>query len=400
MTSLFYTKIFQDSIDELIKHDRYRQFVDISRICGQYPYAINNKNGQKIVVWCSNDYLAMSQNQTAINQSIEATKSFGLGSGGTRNISGTSSLIVELESEVASLHNKEAALVFSSGYVANDASITALAKIMPNLVIFSDHKNHASIICGIKNSRLEKNIFKHNDLNDLEKLLKKYPASQPKIIIFESVYSMDGDLGLVKEICELAKKYNALTYIDEVHSVGLYGKRGGGISEELDLEDNLDIIQGTFAKSYGCIGGYIAGSKEMIDAIRSNSSGFIFTTSLTPATIAANLANVRHLKTSSLERGQHHIQVKKTKEALKNAGIKIVDNQSHIISIVIGNAKKAKIISDNLLDRHNIYVQSINYPTVAINDERLRITPSALHSDELIKNLIIALKNTLENCDL
>ena len=399
MTSLFYTKIFQDSIDELIKHDRYRQFVDISRICGQYPYAINNKNGQKIVVWCSNDYLAMSQNQTAINQSIEATKSFGLGSGGTRNISGTSSLIVELENEVASLHHKEAALVFSSGYVANDASITALAKIMPNLVIFSDQKNHASIICGIRNSCLEKNIFRHNDLNHLEELLKKYPNSQPKIIIFESVYSMDGDLGLVKEICELAKKYNALTYIDEVHSVGLYGKKGGGICEELNLEDNLDIIQGTFAKSYGCIGGYISGSKEMVDAIRSNSSGFIFTTSLTPATIAANLANVRYLKASSLERNQHHIQVKKTKEALKNTGIKIIDNQSHIISIVIGNAKKAKFISDNLLSRHNIYVQSINYPTVAINDERLRITPSALHNDELIEKLIIALKDTLENCD-
>jgi 5-aminolevulinate synthase len=204
---------------------------------------------------------------------------------------------------------------------------------------------------------------------------------------------------LVKEICELAKKYNALTYIDEVHSVGLYGKKGGGISEELGLEDNLDIIQGTFAKSYGCIGGYISGSKEMVDAIRSNSSGFIFTTSLTPATIAANLANVRYLKASSLERSQHHIQVKKTKEAIKNTGIKIIDNQSHIISIVIGNAKKAKIISDNLLSRHNIYVQSINYPTVAIKDERLRITPSALHNDELIQKLIIALKDTLENCD-
>jgi 5-aminolevulinate synthase len=399
MTSLFYKKIFQDSIDELIKRDNYRQFVDISRICGEYPYAINNKNGQRIVVWCSNDYLAMSQNKDAIDQSIAATKSFGLGSGGTRNISGTSSLIVELENEMANLHNKEAALVFSSGYVANDASITALAKIMPNLVVFSDQKNHASIIAGIKNSRLEKNIFKHNDLDDLEELLQKYPKSQPKIILFESVYSMDGDFGLIKEICDLAKKYNALTYIDEVHSVGLYGKKGGGISEELNLENELDIIQGTFAKSYGCIGGYIAGSKEMIDAIRSNSSGFIFTTSLTPAVIAANLANVRHLKTSSFERSQHHLQVAKTKEALKNAGIKIVDNQSHIISIVIGNAKQAKTISDNLLNRHNIYVQSINYPTVAINDERLRITPSALHNDELIKNLIVALKETFENCD-
>ncbi len=395
MTSLFYTKIFQDSIDELVKHNQYRQFVDISRICGQFPYAINNQNRQKIVVWCSNDYLAMSQNEIAINKAIEATKAFGLGSGGTRNISGTSSLIVELENEVANLHGKEAALVFSSGYVANDASIVALAKIMPNLVVFSDQKNHASIIYGIKNSRLEKNIFRHNDIGHLEELLKKYPKDQPKIIIFEAVYSMDGDFGLVKEICDLALKYNALTYIDEVHSVGLYGKKGGGLSEELNLENNLDIIQGTFAKSYGCIGGYIAGNKAMIDAIRSHASGFIFTTSLAPAIIAANLANLRYLKNSSLERNQHQIQVKKTKEALKNAAIKIIDNQSHIISIVIGNAKQAKIISDNLLNKYNIYVQSINYPTVAINDERLRITPSALHNDEMIKDLVIALKENL-----
>lgn len=392
MTSSHYKKIFQDSIDELIKRNQYRQFVDISRICGQFPYAINNQNGQKIVVWCSNDYLAMSQNQSAIEQSIIATKSFGLGSGGTRNISGNNSLIVELEKEIANLHNKEAGLVFSSGYVANDASITALAKIMPDIVFFSDQKNHASIICGIRNSKAEKNIFRHNDLNHLEELLKKYPKTQPKMIIFEAVYSMDGDFSKAKEICELAKKYNALTYIDEVHSVGLYGKNGGGLSQELNLENEIDIIQGTFAKAYGCIGGYIAANKEIIDAIRLKSSGFIFTTSLSPAVIAANLANVRHLKNSQTERDKHHLQVKKTKDALNAANIKIANNQSHIIAIIIGDAKKAKEASDKLLNQYNIYVQSINYPTVNVGEERLRVTPTASHSDQLISELVEALK--------
>jgi 5-aminolevulinate synthase len=394
MTDLFYKQIFQNSVDELIKQNRYRQFVDISRICGQFPYGINNHNGKKIVIWCSNDYLAMSQNKEAIKQAIIAAKSFGVGSGGTRNISGNTHLMVELEKEVADLHNKEAALVFSSGYVANEASIITLAKIIPDLVIFSDQKNHASIISGIRNSRLEKNIFKHNDLEHLEELLKKYPLSQPKIIIFESVYSMDGDFAKIAEICKLANKYKALTYIDEVHGVGLYGKRGGGVCEELNLASKIDIIQGTFAKAYGCIGGYIAASKEIIDSIRSNASGFIFTTSLTPITLAAILVNIQHLKNSSKERKQHQIQVKKTKEALKNLGIKIIDNQSHIISIVVGDAKKAKMISERLLNEHNIYIQHINYPTVKINDERLRITPTPLHSDEMIKDLIKALQES------
>lgn len=392
-----YQNFFQNAINQLIEQNRYREFLDISRVCGQFPLAINNKNQQQITVWCSNDYLGLGQNQSAINAAIEATKCFGVGSGGTRNISGTNQPLIELEKEVADLHNKESALVFTSGYVANDATITTLAKIIPNLVIFSDQKNHASIITGIRNSRLEKQIFLHNDIEDLERLLKLYPLEQPKIIIFEAVYSMDGHVGKAVEICELAKKYNALTFIDEVHAVGIYGKNGGGISQALNVSDKIDIIQGTFGKAFGSIGGYIAASKTIIDTIRSYGSGFIFTTSMPPMVAAAITHNVRYLKKSDLERQIHQEKVAKLKAKLAEQNIKIIENNSHIISIIIGDAALSKQISQTLLDEHKIYIQNINYPTVAIGEERLRIIITPLHTDQMIDDLVGSLKKVLKN---
>lgn len=390
-----YLDLFERAINTLKEEKRYREFVDISRICGQFPYAINNKNGRKITVWCSNDYLSMGQRADAIADAIAALKTYGLGSGGTRNISGTHHVVVELEHEMANLHGKESALALISGYLANDTTITTLAKIIPNLVIFSDAKNHASIISGIKNSRLEKRIFKHNDMEDLENLLQEYPLQTPKLIIFESVYSMDGDFGKVKEIANLAKKYHALTYIDEVHGVGIYGKNGGGLCQELGLSDHIDIIQGTFAKAYGCVGGYIAANAMLVDAIRSYASGFIFTTSLPPVVAASILSNVRYLKDSSKERHILQERVAKLKTALSNKGIKIVKNDSHIVSIVVGDALKSQEISKKLLSDHDIYVQHINYPTVAKGDERLRVTVTPVHDDQMINQLVESLSKML-----
>jgi 5-aminolevulinate synthase len=386
---------FKQAIASLKNENRYREFLDISRICGEFPYAINNQNGQKITVWCSNDYLGMGQNPAAIDAAIKALKHYGIGSGGTRNISGTNNEIVKLEKELAKLHNKDASLTFISGYVANDATIQTLAKIIPNLVIFSDEKNHASIISGIKNSHLEKQVFRHNDEAHLEELLKKYSKEQPKIIIFESVYSMDGDFGKVAEIIDLAKKYQAFTYIDEVHGVGLYGKTGAGLCEELGLADKIDIIQGTFAKSFGTIGGYIVAKSEIIDAIRSFASGFIFTTALPPVISAATLANIRYLRESEKERQKIRQNVAKLKAELARIGVRIVENKSHIISVKIGDAAKAREASKRLLNEFDIYVQHINYPTVAKGDERLRITVTPLHSDEMIEKLVGALEKIL-----
>jgi 5-aminolevulinate synthase len=390
-----YQNFFQNAINQLIDQNRYREFLDISRICGQFPLAINNKNNQQITIWCSNDYLGLGQNQLAIDAAVEAAKCFGVGSGGTRNISGTNHSLVELEKEVADLHNKEAALVFTSGYVANDATITTLAKIIPNLVVFSDQKNHASIITGIRNSRLEKQVFLHNDMDDLERLLKLYPLDAPKIIIFEAVYSMDGHIGKAVEICDLAKKYNALTFIDEVHAVGIYGKNGGGISQALNVSDKIDIIQGTFGKAFGGIGGYISASQVIVDAIRSYGSGFIFTTSMPPMVAAAVANNVRHLKKSDLERKIHQEKVLQLKTKLAEQNIKIINNNSHIISIIIGDSALSKKISQTLLDDYQIYIQNINYPTVAKGLERLRIIITPQHTDQMIDDLVGALKKVL-----
>ncbi|MFT7087725.1 MAG: 5-aminolevulinate synthase [Rickettsiales bacterium] len=390
-----YSQFFQNTVDQLNEQNRYREFLDISRLCGQFPLAINNANKKQITVWCSNDYLGLGQNPEAMNSAINAIQSFGVGSGGTRNISGSNHALIELEKSVAALHQKEVGLVFTSGYVANEATIVALSKIIPNLVIFSDQKNHASIISGIKNSGLEKKIFRHNDMSHLEELLQSYPLNTPKIIIFESVYSMDGHFGNILEITNLAKKYQSLTYIDEVHGVGIYGKSGAGLSEESNLADKMDIIQGTFAKAFGGVGGYISSSKSIINAIRCVASGFIFTTSIPPSIAAAVRSNIEHVQKSPELRAAHRQKVLYLKEKLFSNNIEIIPNQSHIISVMIGDALKAKEISGKLLEEHNIYIQHINFPTVAVGTERLRIIITPLHTNQMIDDLIFALKQTL-----
>jgi 5-aminolevulinate synthase len=350
-----------------------------------------------ITVWCSNDYLGMSQHPKVVEAMVNTAREMGAGAGGTRNISGNHIPLVELEKEIADLHQKEMALVFTSGYVANQATLSTFAKIMPDIVILSDESNHASMIQGVRDGRSEKRIFKHNDLSDLEHNLKAIPLEQPKMIIFESVYSMLGDISPIKEICDLAEKYQALTYIDEVHSVGLYGKRGAGVAEMLGVMDRLDFIQGTFAKAFGVIGGYVTGKKTLIDCIRSYASGFIFTTSLPPAVAAAAVESVKHLKSSNVEREKHQQVVKKLKAKLERAGIYYYRNDTHIIPIHIGDPILSKEISQRLLEEFGIYVQHINYPTVPKGKERLRITPSPYHTDEMIDHLVASLSAVLTN---
>jgi len=389
--NLFFEQYFNQALDNLRAENRFRDFTNISRICGEFPYAINNDNGKKIVIWCSNDYLGMGQNPQAISSAKNALDQYGIGAGGTRNISGNNALIENLEDLIAKHHCKEAGLVFGSGYSANDGTIQALARIIPNLTIFSDKKNHASIISGIKHSGLTKHVFAHNDLQNLTDLLQNYSLNHPKIIIFESVYSMDGDFGKIQEIVEIAKKFNALTYIDEVHAVGLYGKTGAGLSELLNLQNQIDIIQGTFAKGYGAVGGYITAKENIIKAIRSFASPFIFSTSMPPAILSAIINNVQFLQNSNVERKILFDNVAKVKNALLKNNIKIFPNDSHIISVMVGDPILAKNISQKLLNDFNIYIQHINYPTVAKGDERLRITPSALHNDQMIADLVSAL---------
>ncbi len=391
-----YSNFFTNSIEKFKSENRYREFVNLSRICNEFPYAIDNETGKKISIWCSNDYLAMGQNQVAMAKAVEAIKKYGLGSGGTRNISGTNKEVVDLENEIANLYQRQKALSFVSGYVCNDSSIQALAKIIPNLIIFSDEKNHASIISGIRNSRLEKNIFRHNDINHLEELLKKYSFETPKLIIFESVYSMDGDFGKVEEIVNLAKKYNCLTYCDEVHGVGIYGEKGEGYCYEIGFGKEIDIIQGTFGKAFGVIGGFISGKEEIIDAIRLNSSGFIFSTALPPMIAACVRQNIINLRDNNELRIFYKNRIANLKKALKEAEIAVIENDSHIISIKIGDAKKAQEISKRLKNEFQIYVQHINYPTVARGDERLRITITPLHNDKMIAEFVEALKICLK----
>ena len=386
-----YSGLFDQKIAEIKSQNRFRQFLDICRICGRFPYAINNQNNQEIVLWCSNDYLGMGQNKLAIDVFCQTAQEMGLSAGGTRNISGNNHPLVLLEKEVANLHQKEAGLVFNSGYLANESTISALAKIIENLVIFSDQKNHASIISGIKKSALKKHIFNHNDLNSLETLLKQYPLNQPKLIVFESVYSMDGDIAKIDEIVKLAKKFNALTYVDEVHGVGLYGKNGGGICEKLNVSNKVDIIQGTFAKAFGVIGGYITAKQNIIDAIKSVASGFIFTTAIPPAIAAAILENIKYVKNNPQLRQIHQEKVTYLKILLKENNINIIENNSHIVCVMINDAKKAEEISKKLLNDFNIYIQHINYPTVAKGQERLRIIVTPLHSQEMIQDLVRAL---------
>jgi len=389
-----YNDYFTDALNSLKKEGRYRVFNDIKRNIGKFPKATHysKEDTSEVAVWCSNDYLGMGQNSEVINAMHEAIDSSGAGSGGTRNISGTTHYHVLLEKELADLHNKESALLFTSGYISNEASLSTLASILPDCVIFSDELNHASMIQGMRNSRAERFIFKHNDPDHLASLLQEIDFDRPKLVAFESVYSMDGDIAPIKEICEVAKKYNAMTYLDEVHAVGMYGNRGGGIAERQGLMDELDVIEGTLAKAYGTMGGYIAANKEIIDVVRSFASSFIFTTSLPPAIAAGALASVRHLKKSKIEREKHQERAEMLKNKLRQTGIVVMPSESHIVPVLVGDPVLCKKASDILLKEYSIYVQPINYPTVPKGKERLRFTPSPLHNDEMMDHLVNSLK--------
>ena len=389
-----YKKIFRESLDELKNDGNYRIFADLEKIAGNFPQALNYKDNSvsEVTVWCSNDYLGMSQNDIVIESMIEAVKKVGAGSGGTRNISGTNHYHVLLERELCYLHQKEAALLFNSGYLANQATLSTLGKKLPDCVFFSDEKNHASMIQGMRNSGAKKIIFEHNNINDLENKLK-INKSKSKVIVFESVYSMDGNFSPIKEICDLAEKYNALTFLDEVHAVGIYGKRGAGVAEERGVMERIDVIQGTLAKAFGVIGGYITGNRELIDFIRSFASGFIFTTSLPPCIAAGAYSSIRHLKFSDKERKKMFFIVNKLKSFLKKNEIPFLDNGSHIVPVIIGDAKLCKKASNILLDNYKIYVHPINHPTVPKGTERLRITASPNHTERMVKDLANALKN-------
>ncbi len=395
-----YEAAFGSQIAALHREGRYRVFADIKRERGQFPKAGRRNGGatRDITVWCSNDYLGMGQHPSVLAAMHEAIDAAGAGSGGTRNISGTTHYHVDLEVELADLHGKESALIFTSAYVANDATLSTLQQLLPGCVVFSDEKNHASMIAGIRHGRGEKRIFRHNDVADLEVKLKSVPLSTPKIIAFESVYSMDGYISPIGEICALAKKYNALTYLDEVHAVGMYGPRGGGIAERDGVMDQVDIINGTLAKGFGVMGGYIAASRNCCDAIRSYASGFIFSTSMAPAIAAGALASIRHLKTSTVERTRHQERARTVKSKLAAAGIAVLPNPSHIVPVMVNNPVHCKALSDTLLDAHGIYVQPINYPTVPRGTERLRITPTPVHTDAQIDHLVGALRTLWSAC--
>jgi 5-aminolevulinate synthase len=386
---------FHNLIADLKSNGKYRVFNDILRENGKFPNAIwyGPYNIKNIVNWCSNDYLGMGQHKVVLDAMHTALDQTGAGSGGTRNIAGTSHYHVALEHELATLHMKEKALLFSSAYVANEWSLIALAKIIPNIHFISDSKNHNSMIVGMSHSRARKTIFKHNDMEMLEEILQcAVDAGDVPCIVFESVYSMDGDVSLIKEICDLADKYGAMTYLDEVHAVGLYGDTGGGKSEEYGVQDRIDIINGTLGKAYGVQGGYIAGDAIVIDAIRSIAAGFIFTTSMSPVTCAGALAAVKYLKANSELRDQHQERARKLKYRLHKAGLPVMDSTTHIVPVLVGDAKRAKEMSDRLLNDYNIYVQPINYPTVDVGTERLRFAPTPLHDDGMIEDLIQALR--------
>ncbi len=387
-----YKALFEFEVLKLKKENRYRIFKQINRNPLTFPIAQNDQ-GKNITVWCSNDYLGLGVNKNVVQATAEATLKYGAGSGGTRNISGTNSPIFLLEKNVALLCQQESALVFTSGYVANVGAISAITKIIKDIIVFSDEKNHASIIAGIKINSVTKHIFRHNDIAHLKELIAQYPLETPKIIIFEGVYSMDGTISDVNAICQIAKQYNALTYIDEVHAVGLYGERGAGIVNLCNAENKIDIIQGNFAKGLGVIGGYIAGKSGIIDAIRCICSDFIFTTSLPPALCVAASKSIEIVMSEEgkILRQTHQQVVNKTKNAIAKKGLNIMPSSSHIIPIMIANAQVAEQISYNLYNKHNIYVQNINYPTVPKGQERLRITPTPWHSDKMIDNLAEAL---------
>ena len=397
-----YEGYFASALGKLRDERRYRVFADLERVAGRFPHAIwHSPQGQRdVVIWCSNDYLGMAQHPKVIGAMVEAATRMGTGAGGTRNIAGTNHPLVELERELADLHNKPAALVFTSRYVSNETGISTIAKLLPSCLILSDALNHNSMIEGVRQSGSEKKIWRHNDLQHLEELLKACDPARPKLIVFESLYSMDGDIAPVHAICDLAARYNAMTYCDEVHAVGMYGPRGGGICERDNAMERVDVIEGTLAKAFGCLGGYIATSEDVVDAVRSYAPGFIFTTALPPAICAAASAAIRHLKTSSWERERHQERAARVKAVLNAAGLPVMSSATHIVPVLVGDPEKCKAASDLLLAEHGVYIQPINYPTVPRGMERLRVTPSPYHDDALVDALAEALVDTWDRLGL
>ena len=398
-----YESFFSENIADLKEEGRYRVFADLERQAGAFPRAMNYRDDgsvHEITVWCSNDYMGMGQNPATLKAMHEAIDKCGAGAGGTRNISGTNHYHVLLEKELADLHGKESALLFGSGWMANMTALSTLGALIPGCVIVSDSKNHNSMIEGIRHSRAEKKIFKHNDVEHLDKFLSQYAPSTPKLVAFESVYSMDGDIAPIKEICDVADKHHAMTFLDEVHAVGMYGPRGGGVAEREGLMDRITIIQGTLAKAFGVIGGYIAGSSAICDFVRSYGSGFIFSSSLPPGVAAAAIASIQHLKEHNELRERHQERAATLKKRLTDAGIPVMPSVSHIVPVFVGDAALCKQASDDLLFKHNIYVQPINYPTVERGTERLRFTPTPLHSDEDMDYLVDALSEVWKRLGL
>jgi len=397
-----YSAFFSAALTRLHDERRYRVFADLERIAGRFPQTIwhSPQGPREIVVWCSNDYLGMGQNPKVIGAMVETATRMGTGAGGTRNISGTNHPLVELEHELADLHDKASALVFTSGYVSNETGISTIAKLLPDCLILSDAFNHNSMIEGIRQSGCEKTIFRHNDLAHLEALLKDAAPARPKLIVFESIYSMDADIAPIAAICDLAEKYGAMTYLDEVHAVGMYGPRGAGIAERDGVMARVDVLEGTLGKAFGCFGGYIAAGAEICDAVRSYAPGFIFTTALPPAVCAAAAASIRHLKSSQWERERHQDRVARTKAVLTASGLPIMPSETHIVPIAVGDPEKCKTASDLLLSEHGIYIQPINFPTVPKGTERLRVTPTPYHDDHMIDALALALVDVWQRLDL
>ncbi|MGJ5122318.1 5-aminolevulinate synthase [Bradyrhizobium oligotrophicum] len=397
-----YSQYFSAALGRLHDERRYRVFADLERIAGRFPHATwHSPNGPRnVVIWCSNDYLGMGQHPKVVGAMVETATRVGTGAGGTRNIAGTHHPLVQLEAELADLHGKEAALLFTSGYVSNQTGIATLAKLIPDCLILSDALNHNSMIEGVRQSGCERQIWRHNDLAHLEQLLIAAGPNRPKLIACESLYSMDGDVAPLAAICDLAERYNAMTYVDEVHAVGMYGPRGGGIAERDGVMHRIDILEGTLAKAFGCLGGYIAAKGEIIDAVRSYAPGFIFTTALPPPICSAATAAIKHLKSSSWERERHQDRAARVKAVLHAAGLPVMTNDTHIVPLFVGDPEKCKQASDLLLEEHGIYIQPINYPTVAKGTERLRITPSPYHDDGLIDRLAEALLQVWERLGL